>query len=357
MTTRTGTPADAARAEIRLLRAYDLPADERPDLKAKLDFNESPFDVPEDLKWEVMDRLAKRNWGHYPEFGAVRLRQAIAAFAGVRPEEVVLGNGSGEVILAAVSVFAGGGRLVLATPTFSLYGQIAAIAGAAIEAVPRRGPDFDVDADGLLRAAGAGAVPLVCSPNNPTGGVVPLEFVRRLAAAAPVILLDQAYADFAEDGDGAAPLLREIPNLIVFRTLSKAFSAAGFRIGYALAQEPVARELRKAVLPFNVGLGAEELALAVLERPETARRTVETIVAERERVASALRAAGALVPPSRGNFLFVAPPGDAAACRAALLERGVLVRDMTSAAPNRLRITIGSPAENDALLAAWKEVP
>jgi histidinol-phosphate aminotransferase len=353
----TGRPIPV-REEIRALRAYRLLPEKAPPLRAKLDFNESPFDVPEEIRAEVLGRLAAKRWGRYPEFGAPRLKKAIAEAIGRRPEEIVVGNGSGEVLLAAVSVFAGGGSLVLPTPTFSLYGQIAAIAATRVVDVPRTGPDFDLVEEAFLAAsAQPGAVPLVCSPNNPTGGVVRREFLECLTEAAPVVLLDQAYVDFAAPGDDALLLLDSRPNLVVFRTLSKAYAAAGFRIGYAVAPPELAQEIEKAVLPFSVDLAAEELAVAVLAHPEVARDHVRRIVSERGRLAEVLTAAGCLVASSSANFLFLRPPGDdAGRLHRALLDRGILVRDMTSAAPGRLRVSIGSRAENDLFLEALAEV-
>ncbi len=344
------------RPEIRALRAYRLGEEAPEGVRAKLDFNEAPDEVPEEIRVEVLARLAARRWGHYPEFGAPRLKQAIARAIGRSPEEIVVGNGSGEVVLAAVSVFAGGGALVLAPPTFSLYGQIAAIAGARPVSVRRTGEDFAIDEAAFLAEAVRG-VPLVCSPNNPTGGVAGRAFVERLLEEAPVVLLDQAYVEFAGPGDDLTGLVASRPNLVVFRTLSKAFAAAGFRIGYAVAPADLAREIEKAVLPFNVDLAAEELACALLARPDHARRRVAAVVSERERVAQALRDAGHAVAPSSANFLLVGPRGgDAVRVRGALLERGVLVRDVTPSAPGRLRVTIGSPQENDLFLEAFTEV-
>ena len=344
------------RPEIRSLRAYRLDDEEPYPVLAKLDFNESPDDVPEDIRAEVLERLKARRWGRYPEFGASRLKKAIAASIGRSPDEIVVGNGSGETILAAVSVFAGGGTRVLAPPTFSLYGQIAAIASARIASVRRAGPAFAVDETAFLAEAAKG-VPLLCLPNNPTGGVESRVFVGRLLDAAPVVLLDQAYVEFARPEDDFTGLVGSRPNVVVFRTLSKAYASAGFRIGYAVAPPDLAREIDKAVLPFNVDLAAEELALALLARPEGAKARVARVVNERGRVAAALRAAGHLIAPSSANFLFVGPRGgDATRVRRALLERGVLVRDMTDAAVGRLRVTIGSAAENDLFLSALEEV-
>lgn len=357
----SATPSrDPVRPEIRAFRSYSL--SKGPEIvRAKLDFNESPLDVPGALKRQVLERLAARRWAHYPEFGARRLKEAIARAFGRAPEEIVVGNGSGEVILGAITVLAGcGGTLVLAPPTFSLYAQLATISGAALELVPCVGPAFELDEEAFLAAAARDGrdgcdgrtVPLLCSPNNPTGGVVSRDSIRRLASAAAVVLLDQAYVDFAAPEDDALPLLDELPNLVVFRTLSKAYSAAGFRIGFAVAKPDLAREIEKAVLPFNVDIAAEELALALLADPVQARGGVAVVLAERERVVAGLKRLGAAVVPSAANFLLFAPPGgEARRVREALLARGVLVRDMTGAVPGHLRVSIGAPAENDVFLA------
>jgi histidinol-phosphate aminotransferase len=359
--TKLPFPARAlpVRPEIRALAAYSLTPDASVPIRAKLDFNESPFDVPPEMKAAVLERLGARRWALYPEFGANRLREAIAGSIGRRPEEILPGNGSSEVILAAASVFAGGGDLVLAPPTFSLYSQIAAIASASRVEVRRLGSGFDLDEEAFLAAVRARprAVPLVCSPNNPTGGTVSRDFLRRLAGEAGVVLLDQAYVDFAGPADDHLSLIDECPNVVVFRTLSKAFSAAGFRIGYAVARPEAVREIQKAVLPFNIDHAAEELAVALLAAPELSRARVAVLVAERERVSRALSASGLPVAPSRANFLFFAAPGGRAGeVRSALLSRGILIRDMTAASPGRLRVSIGAPAENDLFLEALGSV-
>jgi histidinol-phosphate aminotransferase len=348
----------AARDEVRAFKAYSLAPPPAAAVRAKLDFNESPFDVPEEVKEVVLSRLAKRRWAHYPEIGAPRLTEAIAAAAGRPPEEVVVGNGSGELIQAAITVFAGnGGRLLLAPPTFSMYRQLAVLAGASLVEVPRPAPDFPIDEREFLREAEVpGTLPLVCTPNNPTGGVTSPAFLERLAAVSGVVLADQAYVDFSEPGDDARPLLDRVENLVVFRTLSKAYSAAGFRIGYALAPAPVAAELRKGVLPFSVDAAAEELAVALLEAPGLSRRTVETVRRERDGLAAGLRAQGAIVAPSGSNFLFFTIPGTAGPVLAAgLARRGVLVRELSSAAEGYLRVTVGSAEENTIFLEALRE--
>lgn len=352
-------PLAAVRPEIRTLRAYHFaPVPEG--LRAKLDFNESPTDVPAEVKDAALAAVRTRRFSLYPEFGSLRLRAAVAASVGLSPEQVVPGNGSGEVILAAVSVFAGcGGTLLLAPPVFSLYVQMAGIAGARVATVPLAGDDFRLHEEEFLARAAEGerTVPLLCSPNNPTGGTVSKDFVRSLCAVSSIVLLDQAYVDFSEEEDDLLPLLPELPNLVLFRTLSKAYAIAGLRVGYAAARSDVAEEIAKAILPFSVDLGAEEIALAVLARGEEVRERCRGVALERERVAAALRSLGARVAPSRANFLFFVPPGgDGARVFRDLGARGVLVRDQTVVVPGALRVTIGTPAENDFFLSTLKEV-
>jgi len=342
-----------ARQGIAALTSYSLVPETPVPVRAKLDFNESPYDVPDAVKEKVLARLRAKRWSLYPEFGSGRLRRAIAAATGRSPEEIVVGNGSGEVVLGAVNAFAGGGELILTPPTFSLYPQLAAIAQTGVVNVPLVGDDFAFDEAAILCAVARTprTVPLVCSPNNPTGSAANLGFLRRLADAASVLLVDQAYVDFAPEGTSALPLVDEGRNVVVFRTLSKAFAAAGFRIGYAVARPELAREVGKAVLPFSVDHAAEELAVALLEDVGPANERVAAIVKERERVVAALRAMGAKVAPAAGNFVFVEPlGGEAERVRKELLLRGVLVRDLGPSAPGRLRVTIGLPAENDLFL-------
>lgn len=351
-----GTPA---RPGIAALKSYALVPDCPVPVRAKLDFNESPFDVPDDVKAKVLARLKARRWSLYPEFGSGRLRSAIAASLGRSPEEILVGNGSGEILLAAINVFAGGGRLLLTPPTFSLYPQLAVLAQAEVATVPLVGEDFAFDEPAILRALGTSprTVPLICSPNNPTGTAAGTSFLRKLADASPVVLVDQAYVDFAPAEASALSLVDEGRNAVVFRTLSKAFAAAGFRIGYAVARPDLAREVGKAVLPFSVDQAAEELAVALLEDPAPARARVAEIVRERERLAGELSRMGAKVAPAAGNFLFVEPPGgEAERVRKELLGRGILVRDLGPSAPGRLRVTIGRREENDLLLAELRRI-
>jgi histidinol-phosphate aminotransferase len=352
------TRENPARPGVAAFASYRLVPESSVPVRAKLDFNESPFDVPDEVKERVLGRLRARRWSLYPEFGSGRLRAAIASSLGRSPEEIVVGNGSGEILLAAINVFAGGARLLLTPPTFSLYPQLAVLAQAEVVPVPLAGDDYLFDEEAILRAVrGTGTVPLVCSPNNPTGTAAGLAFLRALADASPVALLDQAYVDFAEPSASALPLVDEGRDVVVFRTLSKAYAAAGFRIGYAVARPDLAREVAKGVLPFSVDQAAEELAIALLEDPGPARARVAELVAERERVAGALRAMGAKVAPAAGNFLFVEPPGGGSErVRRELLLRGILVRDLGPSAGGRLRISIGRREENDLLLRELREI-
>ncbi|MCK6683487.1 MAG: histidinol-phosphate aminotransferase family protein [Thermoanaerobaculia bacterium] len=352
-------PLSMVRDEVRAIAAYSLLPEIDAPLVAKLDFNESPLDVPDELKDRILARLKARRWGYYPAFGAMELRAALARRMGRPAEEIVPGNGSGELIAAALSILARPGTtLVLPKPAFSLYFQVAALAGMTVATLPLNPPDFSLDEDAFLKLCekNAPAVPLLCSPNNPTGGTVSREFARRLAEVSPVILCDQAYVEFARPEFDFLPLLDAVPGLVIFRTFSKAFSAAGFRIGYAVARSPLVDELRKAVLPFNVDIAAESFAAELLSDPTFSEESVAAVTRERERFAVALRGLGASVAPSEANFLFFSMPGvDPARLRRHCLLNGVRVRDLGTPDLPYLRVTVGKPEENDLFLRLVKE--
>ncbi len=352
---------DFLRPEIRALTPYSLLPPEASRIRVKLDFNESPQEIPQELKERVLERLGQRRWGHYPRFGAEAIREALAKRNGCSRGQVLAGNGSGELIQAALGVVARpGARLLLATPAFSLYRQLAAITRLSVETVPLTPPSFSFDEEKFLSFARGNrgpVIPLMCSPNNPTGGTVTRDFVRAAARVFGTVFVDQAYVEFAEPEDHLVPLLEELPGLVLFKTLSKAYSAAGFRIGCCLASEAVITEINKAVLPFNLDICAEELALTVLENPQFADKNVQSIRQERERVYASLVKTGIEISPSRANFLFLRIPGlESRELQEELLSSGILVRDMSSAVSGFVRITIGTPAQNDEVLERLQEI-
>jgi histidinol-phosphate aminotransferase len=344
--------------EVRALRAYAL----RPaQADVKLNQNENPWDAPADFKAAVTKRLAAINWGRYPDFAPQNLPEKLAAYAGWRPEGVLVGNGSNELIQALLTVtMRPGAKVLLSEPTFALYRQIAAVQGGEVLSVPPL-EDFRYDLPALLKAVQTYApeVMIICSPNNPTGRVLPLaELAELLETAKGLVAVDEAYIEFG--GVSAVSLLSRYPHLVVLRTFSKAFGLAAWRVGYLLARQELVREIGKALLPYNVNIFSQTVAEIALENYESERRAqVSTILNERARVFDEIgRVKGLAAIPSEANFLLVKSEKPPAEIFAETLRRGVLIRDV-SAYPllsQYFRVSIGTPAENDKLLEALREV-
>jgi len=368
-----GDPRLAALAELvnpglRPMAAYHVP---RPaGVVAKLDANEMPFALPRELAEALGADLARVALERYPLADGGRLREVLAAEVGVAPAQVTLGNGSDELIALIIAAFcaprpgAARAAVLYPWPSFVVY-RIASIANRAepVE-VPLAG-DFTLDF-AKVEAAVARHRPNVCFfalPNNPTGSLWSPDEVAALAERHPdvIVVSDEAY--LAYGGRTLAPRLADLPNLIVMRTLSK-IGLAGLRIGWSAAHPQLAAELEKVRPPYNLGSLNQRAALWMLEhaRDWLEARAREVIV-ERARLATALAAMpGVRVFPSEANLLLIrigAPlDGRAGQVWQALAGRGVLVRNFDQPGPlaGCLRITIGTPAENDRLLEALAAV-
>jgi histidinol-phosphate aminotransferase len=365
MSTPTTTGASAAAPDplryvkpaVRALKAYTLTP--RP-AQVKIDQNENPYELPEAVKRRATEAALVRPWGRYPDFDPRELIEALAAHADWRPDGVLAGNGSNELIeaLLLVSVEAGT-RVVVPSPTFTLYAHLTTVLGGRAIPVPL-GPDLEYDSEAYRRArleAGA-PVALICSPNNPTGSAFALSEVRRMCAESDgLVVVDEAYNEFS--GESAVPLLRDHANLVVLRTFSKAMALAGLRVGYLLASPELVREVNKARLPYNLNFFSQSAALAALEEKQLLAASVARIVESRERLFEALLRIPGLRPyPSRANFILVEirslAPKEVFQC---LLGAGVLVRDVSSypRLERCLRVSVGSEAENARLLSCLEE--
>ena len=327
----------------------------------KLASNESPFPPLPEVAEVVAAGTAGLN--RYPDGPARALRRALAERHGVGPDEVVIGNGSCELILyAGQALLDPGTTLVQAEPSFSLYGHLAAAAGAETIAVPL------ADDDGHHLDAMAAAVDertrlvIVCNPNNPTGVYRSADAIERFVDSLPedlAILIDEAYYDFVDRPDVGRTLsmARERPNLLVTRTFSKAHGLCGLRVGYAIGGAGWIDAIDRVRQPFNTNTLAQAAALESLKHPAALERRVREVMAERVRVEAALSDSTWAFTPSQGNFILVRPDSDPAAGSSGvheqLLRLGVIVRDGTSlGCPGRLRVSIGTPDENAAFLSA-----
>ncbi len=317
----------------------------------RFDTNTSPF-LPTNLTPTLADLAARMPLNEYPDTSYGALVEAIADYTGFPADQIVVGCGADEVLdLVAKSFVEAGTRAVVSQPSYAMYPVLVATYGGELAAVPD-GPGFVRDVAAIARAGRGAGIVFLCNPNNPTAHLIPLEEVERLVGqvACPVVI-DEAYFEFS--GVTAAGLIVRHPNLIVVRTLSKAFSLAGLRVGYALTSREMADVLNRVRPPNSVGTLSVALGAAALRDLATMRARVTAILAEKERFTAGLRSAGVQVFPSATNFLLirVAEPGRVVE---ALLRAGIVVRDV-SAKPGLngcLRATVRLPEENDRFLVA-----
>lgn len=338
--------------------AYNLGAD-----VAMLASNESAFGPLEAVVEAARRSVIGAN--RYPDPSYTPLRTALAERYRMPFERVALGCGSCDIILAAgEALLEPGAEVVYAWPSFSVYPHLAAASGARAIQVPLT-PDATHDLDAMLEEITvATRLVIVCNPNNPTGTALPLEAIEEFIAKVPdhvCVILDEAYVEFSlRVGDPLAslPLLDRHPNLVILRTFSKVYGLAGLRVGYALCGSDAFRTAVEQVRqPFYLTSAAQAAAVEALSHQDEVERRVEATIAERIRVADALRERGCWVADSDANFLWVqaAEDGDDAAVVSALAERGVIVRAGTALGGRGfIRVTLGTPAENDRFLAAFE---
>jgi histidinol-phosphate aminotransferase len=346
------SPSDAIKPEVRRLSAYTL---KHVKADVKLDQNENPYELPQDLKEEVARRVLARPWGRYPEFVPHSTTAALSRFTGWTEDGILVGNGSNELIMAGLSVVLGHARkAVIPQPTFTLYRLLSSVFEANTATVLMNASDFSFNVDTLEAEAKDAAVTVICSPNNPTGALLPAPALERiLKSTRGLVFLDEAYHEFS--GQTALTLLPAHPNLIVLRTFSKAMSMAGLRFGYLMAHPEIAKEIHKAKLPYNVNVFTLAAAEAVLERPDVMKGAIQTLIAERQRVLAEVRKrAGVEAFDSCTNFFLIRTKKVARELFDALYAQGVLVRDVSSypMLERVLRVSVGKPAENDRFLNA-----
>lgn len=346
-------PLERIRPALGPMSAYHPPSAP----PVKLDANESPWPLPAEARALVAAAVADVPLHRYPDVRADELRAAIAARYGGAPDELVIGAGSDEVIAILMLACARPGAVALfPEPTFVMYRVSATTHGLTPVGVPLR-DDWSLDVDAMVAAIEARSPALVflATPNNPTGNAFDERDVRTILAAAPgsIVVIDEAYQAFA--GRSLAHLCEEHPNAAALGTLSKIGLAAA-RVGWARMHRALAHEVDKARQPYNLNALSQRLAcLALGDLAPVLERHVAAIVAERARLAAALGAFDALtVFPSQANFLWVRVDGDAGALCDALRGDGVGVRAFggDASGAGHVRVTVGTPGEDDRLLAA-----
>ncbi len=350
------TPRSLIREELLALNAYHVPHSAG---MLKLDAMENPYALPPELRAEIAQVAADAAINRYPDAGAPRLKEKIRAVTALPPGmDVLLGNGSDELIqLLALAVAKPGAVLMGVEPSFVMYKMIATFTGMRYVGVPLT-RDFELDLPAMLEAIERHkpALLFLAYPNNPTGNLFSADAIGRLVEAAPgLVVVDEAYYAFANAS--YIPYLSHYPNLLVMRTFSK-LGMAGLRLGYLAGSEAWLEQLDKLRLPYNVGVLPQLVAEKLLQRHEVLLKQAEQIKADRAWLYRRLgEIAGVEVYPSDANFLlFRIAKADEVFDR--LKQRGVLIKNLNGGHPmlqNCLRVTVGTPEENERFIAALNE--
>lgn len=350
------------RDNIRELEAY-TPGEQPQRMRVvKLNTNENPY-PPTEAVMAAIRTLDPERLRRYPSPTADAFRAVAAQVHGVTPQQVIATNGGDELLRLAVTVFCepslngnAAGGLGVVDPSYSLYPVLAAIHATPVVRVPLR-EDFSLDGDTARRWNDAGCrAAFIVNPHAPSGRLESLDTLRTLATTfRGVLLIDEAYVDFAQRD--ALPLVREdLPNVLVLRSLSKGYSLAGLRFGYGIGAVPLIAAMQKARDSYNVDALAQAAAEAALRSRDAASQSWSRVMAERGRVTEQLQRRGFEVCPSQSNFLLATPKAggsDAAAIYRKLADAGIFVRYFDQdRLRDKLRITIGTPQQNDELFAA-----
>ncbi len=323
----------------------------------RFDLNTSPFPP---ASWDAAMEAA-RNEGQPNEYfdtSYAELAESLAGYYGVGTDNLIIGAGADEILdITAKTFLDNGDRVVVSVPTYSMYPIVSEQMGATVQRVPLMA-DFTPDIDGILTAAAGTKIIWHCNPNSPTGNATDPAAMERLIASAPcMVVVDEAYAEYV--GWSAVPLIATYANLIVVRTMSKAFGMAGMRLGCGIAAPAVIGMMNRVRPPNSVSRVTARVGAAALRDPAAMRANVATVVALREPFADALWEIGAHVHPSVTNFLLTRweSPAVAQSVYDWLEARGMVVRNFSShpLLPGHLRITVRTAEENARLLAALKE--
>ncbi len=343
------------RKEVLKLKAYEVA--EAP-ARIRLDANENPFTLPLELKDMVFKEVEKILLNRYPDGGSHDLRQIVSSQLGVNMDEVMIGNGSDELIQMIVTAFgAPSAKALYPAPTFSMYGIIAKAQGY----IPLETPlddNFDLDTNRILKTVKKDKpkVIFLSYPNNPTGNCFSEDRILKIIKVCgfPVVV-DEAYYDFSKKT--FLPYLKKYKNLIILRSLSK-IGLAGLRVGILIADKGIVKELNKVRLPYNLNSFSQVIASSVLKNRKAIDEQVDNIISERKRLMKEMKGIDKIKTyPSDSNFILF-KANNAEKIFKGLIDRGILIRNMNRAGRLRscLRVTIGTPEENEDFLKALREL-
>ena len=350
------TPAAEPRAGVRDVDPYISP---QLDVAARLNTNECPHPLPEAFFVELADAVRELPLNRYPDGQMTRLREDLAAHHGHTSEGTWTANGANEVLTELLLAYGGPTqRAIVFEPTYVLHSRLSWLTHTELVQL-RLDPPFSLDDATIDEALDADPnVVFVCSPNNPTGAAHPLEAVASLAdRTTALVVVDEAYIEFG--GESALKLVADHANVAVVRTFSKAFAMAGARLGYVLTSPDVVADLQRVRLPYHMSALAQAAGIVALRHRGDALALLDAIRVQRDRLVRELGALpGMTVFPSDANFVLFVPPAPhhAGELWRALLDRGVLVRDLSAVVPNALRVTAGAEHEVDLFLTSLREV-
>ncbi len=329
--------------------------------KIKLDANESPFDLPQSVRHKLANWLLEApELNLYPDTDSIELRNALAEHWGLDPESFVIGTGSDQLIQVLIHLFVGQGDKVLCPePSFSMYKLTTKIAGGIPVDFPLNKEDnYSYPVDNLIEVVNNEKIKLVflCTPNNPTGGILPEKDIIRIIENCndSVIVVDEAYAEFS--GETVISLVERYQNLVVLRTFSKAYGLAGIRCGYSVSGKEMADQINKIRPPYNISSLSQKVAKWVLEEKRELNENIQVIIKERDYLAEVLsEIPDVTVYPSQANFILIKVQ-DVHSMNRRLMDRGILVRayGSTPMLENCLRITVGTRPQNDMVVDTIK---
>ena len=352
-TNKTEQIITLVRPAIRGLAAYHI---DETSVRVKLDAMENPFLLPDKIRKEIGKAAQQALINRYPDPSAKKLKLAIARYWKMDPERMLLGNGSDELIQAVILAF--GGPVLAPAPSFAMYEITARALSQKVVTVPLTN-EFDLDADAVIKAvkrSKAKVIFLAC-PNNPTGNRFSDAAVRKvLEKSNAVVVIDEAYFSFS--GRTFLPYLKQHPNMIILRTLSK-IGLAGLRVGVLAASKEIIGELNKIRLPYNINTLSQAAGLVALKHASTLNTQISLLISERRKLYNALLRTPGVTPfPTETNFILMWIEKDATKVFQALKERGILVKNLDLRGPLKgcLRVTIGTPAENKEFLKELKNI-
>jgi len=343
------------RKSIQELKEYTVPQDK---YEVKLNQNESPYDVPEDLKEEISKRIMDADWNRYPSRTAIPLVEALSGYTNFPAKGIVAANASNEILQGVFQTICDAGdKLIAISPGFAIYPYLSKIMDLNLIEVPLL-EDFSFDVPAIIKEGRDAKMVILALPNNPTGTTISIEKIEEIAKNINgIFVVDEAYFEFSKKT--AISLLDKYDNIIIIRTLSKAFGLAGLRLGYLLANTEIASAVQKAKLPFSVGIFGQIAGEILLKKNKYIFDVVKKILDEKEKIFFELKQIPSIEPvPSSTNFiLFKTQNVPGKELFDEMYRRGVLLRFFnTPRLKNTLRVTIGKPDQNEIFLKTLKEV-